>query len=86
MRISATQRKISRLRKQAQHAAKVRWQRDAERRERLAALDPVFTGSQIARRIIVIDDESRVRETVIYRSDSRRDWIRKLKSAMRPVK
>jgi hypothetical protein len=34
----------------------------------------------------VIDDESRVRETVIYRSDSRRDWIRKLKSAMRPVK
>ena len=86
MPISATQRKINRLRKQGQHAANIRWQRDQERRERLAAKDPVDTGIKIARRIIVIDRETDIREVVIYESDSRRLWLRKERQVLRDWK
>jgi hypothetical protein len=42
--------------------AKRRWEMEDQRRERLAAQDPVFTGLEIVRRVVVIDREREVRE------------------------
>ena len=78
-------RTIRRVREQRQKAARARWERDRARRNALAEKDPIFTGLRIARRIIVIDDESRVRETVIYKGDSRRLWLQKQKRALHPI-
>lgn len=65
--------------------AKRRWQLDHARRDALAAKDPAFTGLQIKRRIIVIDDEVSVREAVIYKCDSARCARRKLRSALQAI-
>ena len=62
--------------------AKRRWELDRERRDALARMDerdPLrVMPEQITRRIIVIDDESRVAEIVIRKLDSTRAINRKL--------
>lgn len=65
--------------------AKVRWTRDRARRDRLAALTAEQYPQRIRRRIVVIDDEVRVRETVIWTWDSGREWRRKERAALQPT-
>lgn len=60
--------------------ARIRWERDRARRERLAALTPEQFPEEIVLRIIVIEREKTVRETVIFSWDSAREVLRKLKS------
>lgn len=62
--------------------AKVRWDRDRARRDRLAAADPISTGRTIVRRIVVIDNETTVREATIYSDDSYREARRKLRQVL----
>jgi alkyl hydroperoxide reductase subunit AhpC len=69
----------------ARRMAKRRWELDRQRRERLAAQDPIFTGLQIVRRIVVIDREQIVRECVIYAGDSFREAQRKTKRVLRAM-
>jgi len=62
--------------------ARARWGRDRQRRDALAALAPERTPDRIRRRIVVIDDERIVRETVIYAHDSRRAAAAKLRQVL----
>ena len=55
-----------------------RWRLDGIRRDALAAADPVkFTG-KIVRRVIVIENESTVREVAVYDFDSCREARRRI--------
>ena len=71
--------RIQRLREQARKAAKVRWDRERSRRNRLDEIDPVRVGGRIVERIVVIRDECRVRERTIYEHDRPCDILRKRK-------
>lgn len=84
MRISATHRKIKRLREQGRKAAVVRWQRDREKRAALDAKDPVQLGGKIVERLVRIIDESRVIERTFYEHDRPCDWKRKRREVLRP--
>lgn len=64
--------------------ANVRWARFRADRDRFAALTAEQCPRRIARRIIVIDDEIRVRETVIWNWESDRAWQRKERAALAP--
>ena len=59
-----------------------RWKRDRERRDKLAAMEPLNYPGTIVRRIIVIDRESEVREAVLFDTDSIRDARRKLRAVL----
>lgn len=74
-----TNRKIKRLREARSYAAKIRWQRDRERRNRLDTLDPIQVGGKVVRRIVVIENESKVKERCFYEFDRGSDYERKLK-------
>ena len=63
-----------------------RWELDRQRRERLAATDPIFSGLQIVRRIVVIDRERTVREAVIYAGDSLREARSKQRAILQTKK
>jgi hypothetical protein len=60
-----------------------RWQLDRERRNKLAQLTAEQFPVEIRRRLIVIDDEIRVRETTFWSFDSAREWRRKERTALR---
>ena len=62
--------------------AKERWRRDRERRDKLAAMNPIQYPGRIVRRIIVIDHETQVREAIIYDNDSIRDAHRKMSAVV----
>lgn len=62
--------------------AAARWENERRRQEELAAKDPAFSGLEIARRIVVIDRECAVRETVIYAGDSLRSARQKLRKVL----
>jgi hypothetical protein len=62
-----------------------RWALDRERRDQLAALTAEHDPSRILRRIVVIDQERDVRETVIWSWDSFRSARRKIRAALSPV-
>ena len=64
----------------AKAGAAERWRRDRDRREKLAALSPIQYPGRIIRRIIVIEREVEVHETIIYDTDSIRDARRKLRA------
>lgn len=64
--------------------AAVRWKRDRERRDALALLDPVRVGGRIVLRVVVIRNELRQREAIVYEHDTERDTRRKIKAAMTP--
>jgi hypothetical protein len=70
----------------ARAKAKRRWELDRQRRERLAATDPIFAGLQIVRRIVVINRERTVREAVIYAGDSLREARRKQRVVLQAKK
>jgi hypothetical protein len=70
----------------ARAKARRRWELDRQRRERLAATDPIFAGLQIVRRIVVIDHERTVREAVIYAGDSLREARRKQRAILQAKK
>ena len=59
-----------------------RWQLDRERRDKLAALTAEQFPAQIIRRVIVIDNETRVREAVIWSWDYWKDQQRKIRSVL----
>ena len=59
-----------------------RWKRDRERRDRLAAMNPLQYPGRILRRVIVIDRETEVREAIFYDTDSLRDAQRKLRRVL----
>lgn len=61
--------------------AKIRWQRDRERRDKLAAIEAESNPSRIVRRLVIIDNERDVRELVLWSWETWRDWRRKLKVA-----
>jgi len=71
-----TLKKIQRARLSARKANSVRWKRDRERRDAMAAAAPVVTW-RIVERIVAIRDESRVREIVRYEHETDIDWRRK---------
>jgi hypothetical protein len=77
-------KKVSAARERGRRMATIRWKRDRERRDKLAALTAEQHPTKIARRIIVIDDERLVRETVIWSFMSRREWQRKERQALAP--
>lgn len=58
--------------------ARERWRRENERRERLAAMNPIQYPGRIVRRIIVITNECEAKEAIFYDTDSHRDARRKL--------
>ncbi|MDE2100812.1 MAG: hypothetical protein KGL39_26435 [Patescibacteria group bacterium] len=74
--------KIKRLSELGRKKANVRWKKDRERRDKFAALTAEKYPSRIARRIIVIDDESRVKEVVIWNFESARSVRRKERKAL----
>lgn len=74
--------RIKRLSEQGRKAARVRWNRESEKRKRLDALDPVRVGGKVVRRIVVIDDECRVKERAFYEFDLACDWRRKMKEVL----
>ena len=59
--------------------AGIRWAKDRERRNKIAALEAESNPSRIVRRIVVIDNERDVREIVLWSWENWRDWKRKLK-------
>jgi hypothetical protein len=75
-------KRIRRASEIARKKAFLRWELERKRRDAIAAKDPAFTGLKIARRIIVIDGESVVREAVIYEGDSVRLARKKLRAVL----
>jgi hypothetical protein len=63
--------------------ARVRWQRDRERREKVAQLTAEKYPQRIVRRIVVIDRERTAREVVIWSWDSAREARRKIREVLR---
>lgn len=78
-------RKIKRIRENAKRAAILRWERERAKQQERAEVDPVFMGLRIVRRIVVIDDESRVREAVFYAGDSDRSARKKQLNILRKL-
>jgi hypothetical protein len=66
----------------ARRRANRRWELDRQRRRVLDALDPIQVGGRIVRRVVVIDDESRVRERSFYEFDRACDWNRKIREVL----
>ena len=64
------------------NAAKVRWQRDGERRSALARVTAEQYPNRIVRRVIVINDERIAREAVIFEWDSEREAGRKVRKIL----
>lgn len=63
--------------------ANQRWRLDQERRNRLAVLTAEQHPAKIVRRIVVIDNETTVKEAVIWSFDSGRSRKRKEKEVLR---
>lgn len=63
--------------------AKRRWELDRERRNKLAELTAEQFPSRIVRRIVVIDNETTVRETTIWSFDSYREARRKERAVLK---
>lgn len=59
-------RKLKAASDRGKRMAARRWQIDRERRDKIAAMTAEQYPTKIVRRIIVIDDERHVRETVIW--------------------
>lgn len=70
-------RKIKAARERGRKLANTRWERDRQRREALAAIDPVRFN--VVKRIVVIDRETTAREIVFFEHDRYSDRKRKLR-------
>lgn len=73
----STIKRIKRASEIARKRVNIRWNRLRAEQARLDAMEPVIE-RKISRRVIVIDDETIVREAVIYSTDTHRDAKRKL--------
>lgn len=62
--------------------ALARWEADRRRREAAAKLTPERCQNRIVRRIVVVFDEQRVKEAVIWDWDSNREARRKVKEVL----
>jgi hypothetical protein len=77
------QRVTKRLSERGRKMAQARWRKDRERQEALARRDP-DPARGIARRIIVIEEERRVREVTIYEDDCLAKARRKVREVLYP--
>lgn len=59
-----------------------RWQLDRARRDAIAAADPLRVSGKILRRIVVIENETTVKETTIYDFDSARSARAKIRRVL----
>ena len=75
-------RKIQAARDRGKRMANRRWQLDRERRDKLAALTAEQLPAKIVRRVIVIDNETTVREAVIWSFDYWKDQQRKIRAVL----
>lgn len=75
LKVQATER--------ARHRANIRWQRDRERREKLAQLTAEQYPTKIAARIVVIVDEKEVKEFTLWSFDSWQERQKKCRKAER---
>jgi len=76
--------KIQAARAKGRRMAKARWKKDQALRAALTAeaeKDPLRATGRIVRRVVIIDDESTVREIVRRDYHSARDWARMKKKA-----
>lgn len=55
----------------------MRWEREKERLDRIARLDPVRVGGRIVERLVRVVGETRVIERTFYEFDRACDWKRK---------
>ncbi len=74
--------KVKAARERGRRMAKRRWELDRQRRDKLAALTAEQQPNRIVRRIVVIDEETMVRECVMWAWDSMRECQRKLKNVL----
>ena len=65
--------------RRAKAGAAERWKRDRERREKLAAMNPLQWPGRIVLRVIVIRNEVNAQEAVCFDTDSLREVRRKLR-------
>ena len=75
-------RKVKAAREQGRRMANRRWELDRQRRASLAALTVEQYPNQIVRRVVVIDNETTVRECVMRTWDSVRECRRKLRQVL----
>lgn len=75
-------RKVKAASERGKRMAKRRWELDQERRQKLGELMAEQYPNQIVRRIVVIDNETTVRECVMWRWDSFRECNRKLQMVL----
>lgn len=68
------------MRARGRMMANVRWKREREWRDRLAATTAEQCPSQIVLRVVAIRNERDVSEAVVWSFDSRRDARRKLRA------
>lgn len=79
---SFSRRKQKAASERGKRMAARRWELDRQQRAALAAMSPEkFTG-RIVRRIVVITNETKVREAIIYDFDSARSARRKERAAL----
>jgi hypothetical protein len=70
--------RIKRASEIARKRANIRWQRDRDMREKMAALDPIKFEGRIIKRIVVIENEATAKEICFYDFDRYSDRKRKL--------
>lgn len=76
-------RKVKSARERGRAMANQRWKIDRERRDKEALLFAESYPNKIVRRIVVIDNETTVREAVFWTWDSRRHAASKLRNVLR---
>ena len=76
-------RKVRADSERGRRMANARWAKDRIERDRLAKLTAEQCPSRIVRRIVVIDNETAVREAVFWNWESRRSWRRKELAVLR---
>ena len=75
-------RKVRRLSEIGRAKANRRWELDRKRRDNIARMTAEEYPSKIVRRIVVIDNETEVRETVIWNFESARRVRQKQREAL----
>ena len=76
--MSYVTREIKAASRRGRRMAKIRWDRDRERRAVIAAMEPMKFPGRIIKRIVVIEREVAAREIVFYEFDRYSDRKRKL--------
>ncbi len=72
-------RKVAAAKERGRQMANVRWQKERQKRDKLARLTAEQHPSKIVLRVIVIREEKDVQEAVVWSFDSRRSAKKKLR-------